>query len=1136
MFAWWATLAISDTAPGLGLDPQVRIEAVGCETGFSVDDVGVALSDGGFILVQAKSGIRRLDPQSQDLRSAVDQMVSAMINGLRTDIALRPIDVTRDRLVIATNEASSQSFRPLGVVCARLRDLPLGVPLDVAAVNEDERRAFRALLRVIRAAWAAAVGHEPAEGDLRNLLRILEVSRLDFEADTGADLVRCRAMLQRATVPQPFSVLVGIGIEAARSRTWRQRDALMAAVGLGLPAQREDRGSAEDKAWGTSQPVTASGWLLTGVTDPFALEVHRPVQVDDPPPALPALPTYVPREHDRALAETVQAAAAGSSGIAVLVGGSLTGKTRACWEALGLLRDLPQPWRLWHPIDPSRPEAALRELPSIGPRTIVWLNEAQFYLDAAGGLGEQVAAGLRELLRDPGRGPVLVLATMWPEFWDTLTARPPAGQDDAHAQARELLSGRDITVPIAFTAAQVQMLAGTADPRLAMAAAARDGQVIQFLAGAPELLARYRNAPPAAAALISAAMDGRRLGMGVALPLGFLEAAAPGYLTEDQWDGLDEDWLGQALDYAAADSMGTRGPLTRIRPRPSPDVAPALDPAYRLADYLDQYGRQSRRSIIPPTQFWAAAAVFAAASDLGVLARAAEDRGLLRDAARLRKRAAAHGDTRAIAALIASLHSLRLVDAEVAEWAATRASLDDPGAIAWLLWALHNADAGDQAEALLARDPAAHANLDDPYAVARLLQALKRAGGTDQAKALAARAAVHTNFDDLYAVARLLRTLRWAGGTDPAKALAARAAARANLDDSRGVGQLLETLRRVGATDQARVLLARDPATQVNLDDPHAVARLLRELQQAGADDQVDALTARATADVSLDDPSAVARLLRALREAGVADLIRALLARDPATHVNLDDPYAVAMLLETLRELRKTGVVGGQIKALLARDPATHANLDDPGAVARFLRTLRRVGASISGLAARAAGRTNLDDPCGVAALLQTLGKVGAADAAEILLARNPATHASLDDLRAIATLVETMWKVEATDQVKALAARAAAHANLDDPGGVAALLQTLGKVGAADPAKDLLARDPATYANLDDPRAVGRLLRTLHRVGAISQAESLTARLPAEGLFGLFCEEASNQRVYKFGRETDGSAAPIWGWGDLD
>jgi hypothetical protein len=35
---------------------------------------------------------------------------------------------------------------------------------------------------------------------------------------------------------------------------------------------------------------------------------------------------------------------------------------------------------------------------------IVWLNEAQFFLDPAeAGLGERVAAGLRELLRHPGQ-------------------------------------------------------------------------------------------------------------------------------------------------------------------------------------------------------------------------------------------------------------------------------------------------------------------------------------------------------------------------------------------------------------------------------------------------------------------------------------------------------------------------------------------------------------------------------------------------------------------------------------------------------------------------------------------------------------------------------------------------------------
>ena len=256
---------------------------------------------------------------------------------------------------------------------------------------------------------------------------------------------------------------------AAAARWWQQFGLPGPDTLLVLPRQRAPAGLAG--------AASAAGWPLAEVTDPFVLEVHRPVQPDDLHDDLPALPTYVPRDHDAELGSAVRAAAAGSSRIAVLVGVSSTGKTRACWEALAPLRDQDPPWRLWHPIDPTRPDAALRELEGIGRRTVVWLNEAQFYLDVAeGGLGERVAAGLRERLRDPGREPVLVLATVWPQFWDALTARPAAG-DDPHEQARELLAGHDITVPAAFTPAQMDQLARVADVRMALAArSARDGR------------------------------------------------------------------------------------------------------------------------------------------------------------------------------------------------------------------------------------------------------------------------------------------------------------------------------------------------------------------------------------------------------------------------------------------------------------------------------------------------------------------------------------------------------------------------------------------------------------------------------------------------------------------------------------
>ena len=566
-----------------------------------------------------------------------------------------------------------------------------------------------------------------------------------------------------------------------------------------------------------------AGRLLAEVTDPFALEVHRPVQADDPPPGLPALPAYVPREHDRKLAEVVRAAAQeGTNALAVLVGGSSTGKTRACWQALAVLRAQPEQWRLWHPIDPARPEAALRELPWVGPRTVVWLNEAQFYLDVtAGGLGEQIAAGLRELLRNPARAPVLVLATLWPAYWDALTARPQAGAD-LHAQARELLAGRDITVPAAFTDDQLRQLSVAGDPRLDRAAQmAEDGRVIQFLAGAPELMARYRNAPPAAAALANAAIDARRLGMGINLPLAFLEQAAPGYVTDADWDELSADWLEQALAYISAPRNGIRGPLSRVRPRPGSSTLAGTP--YRLADYLEQQGRRARHDRIPPAGFWQAATRFASPGELPALARAAEDRGLLRDAARLRRQAAANGNTREAATLVRDWHLLYpyAADPNPAQWAAAHAALDDPGAVADLLRALRETGAMEQVASLAAR----------AAPTADMLRVLMQVGTREQVASLAARAAAHATPS-----ADMLRALRQVGTREQVASLAARAAAHATLDDPGAVDRLLRDLWEGHAEKQIAALLARDPAAHATLDDPRAVARLLRNLREGAAE------------------------------------------------------------------------------------------------------------------------------------------------------------------------------------------------------------------------------------------------------------------------------------------------------------
>jgi len=421
--------------------------------------------------------------------------------------------------------------------------------------------------------------------------------------------------------------------------------------------------------------------------DPIDLEVHRAIDVEGSPrPAgSPTLPAYVERPHDRALRQAVRQAGAGVSQLVMLVGGSSTGKTRACWEAV---QHLSEGWRLWHPIDPERPGAALADLPQVGPHTVVWLNESHHYLfTPERAVGEQVAAGLRELLRDPSRAPVMVLGTIWPEYRNQLLAEPVPGGPDPHAQARALLAGHELIVPAAFDEAAMLDLAAKArmDSRLAYARErAEEGHITQYLAGAPELLARYETAPPGARALITAAMDARRAGHGLDLPHAFLARASEGYLTDQEWDLLTENWLEEAFAYAARPVRGARGMLTRRRPRRGKPSAEG--PVYRLADYLEQHGRQTRRTQRIPPSLWDSALQHTTPGP--ALARFARSCGLLRVAFHLERKAAASGSDEAARRAGDVLRKAGR-ESEALPWYQKAGEAGDPESALWagqLLW------------------------------------------------------------------------------------------------------------------------------------------------------------------------------------------------------------------------------------------------------------------------------------------------------------------------------------------------------------------------------------------------------------------------------------------------------------------
>ena len=422
-------------------------------------------------------------------------------------------------------------------------------------------------------AWVAMVG----DGTRRSR-RPRQVERVDLPVGPARDLrdavyeLYLRASSPPLTLDEVAALIAAdedlpgapsgdviSGILSGRGLAANQDDVVSLAVLLARLADR-DRVVIADRVrdlWVAAKMAPAAlGPVRLGKPisecDPLLLEVHRAIEVAHHDRPLSSLPAYVPRAHDARLGNVVGAVAGGQSRLVTLVGGSSTGKTRACWEAVQPLAASGR-WRLWHPKDPTRPGAAAAAISEVGGYTVLWLNEAQHYLlPADPTLGERVAAGLRSLLEDPHRGPVLVLATLWPQFWDRLTIRSSPDEPDLHAQARELLDGTDMRVPETFTADDLQTAStvGQDDPRIRQATERADaGRITQYLAGVPQLLRRYRNAPPVARAIIDVAIDARRLGHPPGVPHNLLAEAAPSYLTDHEWEQAGDDWLERALAY-----------------------------------------------------------------------------------------------------------------------------------------------------------------------------------------------------------------------------------------------------------------------------------------------------------------------------------------------------------------------------------------------------------------------------------------------------------------------------------------------------------------------------------------------------------------------------------------------------------
>lgn len=343
------------------------------------------------------------------------------------------------------------------------------------------------------------------------------------------------------------------------------------------------------------------------VTDwtPGQLGVHPAIAGLRSPASDFVLPKYIMRSHDERLRAQLQSVKnSGSVELIILRGESCTGKTRSAYEAVNAC--LPD-WQLLFPKDTESLISAL-SIGAIEPNTVLWLNEAQNFL--YGDKRESCAAFLRRRLE--GVGPVVIILTLWPEYHRVLLSGSHSSPEGS-AQVKALLAQGSLhIVPNRLSSDEMRILEHDAkrEPSLIAArqAVGETGRLTQVLAAGPDLVDHYEHTSGPygcyGQALISAAIDARRLGLREPLPLDFLFAAAPGYLTDAQRAEAPDDWEEGAIEYAHLRVKNVTSAFSLI---PKSKGIGHIPDVVEIADYLHYYGRRVRALLCPPESFWEAA-------------------------------------------------------------------------------------------------------------------------------------------------------------------------------------------------------------------------------------------------------------------------------------------------------------------------------------------------------------------------------------------------------------------------------------------------------------------------------------------------------------------------------------------------
>lgn len=222
-------------------------EWVRFETEAPVDDLLIKTTNGGFVAVQAKTTASLSEDAASPLGKTITQFVRHWYVSQQGDGSMewnRPLDATRDRLVLAVSPLASSQVREDLPAALRLASQPGG-----GALNQAQQRAYQIFSSLVERGWASVTKSPIDDRLLPELAKLVTVFTFDGDrgqALAGGSLVRAFGPDIDATTA--FAALSDLSGGLMKERgggdlsTWRQ---LLAGRGIALGAPPEYRADIE---------------------------------------------------------------------------------------------------------------------------------------------------------------------------------------------------------------------------------------------------------------------------------------------------------------------------------------------------------------------------------------------------------------------------------------------------------------------------------------------------------------------------------------------------------------------------------------------------------------------------------------------------------------------------------------------------------------------------------------------------------------------------------------------------------------------------------------------------------------------------------------------------------------------------